>query len=181
MRKVIVSNLASLDGFFESRNKELDWFVTDAEFFEYAKGLLRTVDTLLFGRATYLHMASYWPTAPVDEIAEKMNNLPKIVFSKTLQTAEWNNSRLVASNIEEEVSRLKGQPGKDMVIFGSAMLASSLLQWGLVDEYRIILQPVLLGSGSPLFRDITERIRMKLMSAKSFGSGVVLLSYQRAG
>ena len=124
-------------------------------------------------------MASYWPTAPVDEIAEKMNNLPKVVFSKTLLKAEWNNSRLVANNIEEEVSRLKGQPGKDMVIFGSAMLASSLLQWGLVDEYRVILQPVLLGSGSPLFRDVTERIRMKLISAKSFGSGVVLLSYQK--
>ena len=182
MRKVIVSNVASLDGFFESRSKELDWVVTDAEFFEYAKGLLRTVDTLLFGRATYLHMASYWPTAPVDEIAEKMNNLPKIVFSKTLQKAEWNNSRRVASNnIEEEVSRLKGQAGKDMVVFGSAMLASSLLQWGLVDEYRVILQPVLLGSGSPLFRDVTERIRMKLTSAKCFGSGVVQLSYQRAG
>lgn len=180
MRKVIVSNVASLDGFFESRSKELDWVVTDAEFFDYAKGLLRTVDTLLFGRATYLHMASYWPTAPVDEIAEKMNNLPKIVFSRTLQKAEWNNSRLVASNIEEEVSRLKGRPGKDMVVFGSAMLASSLLQWGLVDEYRVILQPVLLGSGSPLFRDVTERIRMKLMSTKSFGSGVVLLNYQRA-
>ena len=180
MRKVIVSNVASLDGFFESRNKLLDWVVTDEEFFEYAKGLLRTVDTLLFGRATYLHMASYWPTAPVDEIAEKMNNLPKVVFSKTLRKAEWNNSRLVASNIEEEVSRLKTQMGKDMVIFGSAMLASSLLQWGLIDEYRVILQPVLLGSGSPLFRDITERIRMKLISAKSFGSGVVLLSYQKA-
>ena len=180
MRRVIVSNVASLDGFFESRSKELDWVVTDAEFFEYAKGLLRTVDTLLFGRATYLHMASYWPTAPVDEIAEKMNNLSKIVFSKTLQTVEWNNSRLVASNIEEEVSRLKGQQGKDMVIFGSAMLASSLLQWGLVDEYRVILQPVLLGSGSPLFRDVTERIRMKLISTTTFGSGVVLLCYQRA-
>jgi dihydrofolate reductase len=180
VRKVIVSNVASLDGFFESRSKELDWVVTDAEFFEYAKGLLRTVDTLLFGRVTYLYMASYWPTAPVDEIAEKMNNLPKIVFSTTLQKAEWNNSRRIASNIEEEVSRLKGLPGKDMVVFGSAMLASSLLQWGLVDEYRVILQPVLLGSGSPLFRDVTERIRMKLMSAKSFGSGVVLLSYQRA-
>jgi dihydrofolate reductase len=180
VRKVIVSNVASLDGFFESRSEELDWVVTDAEFFEYAKGLLRTVDTLLFGRATYLHMANYWPTAPVDEIAEKMNNLPKIVFSKTLQKAEWNNSRLVASNIEAEVSRLKGQPGKDMVIFGSAMLASSLLQWGLVDEYRVILQPVLLGSGSPLFRDITEKIRMKLISVRSFGSGVVLASYQKA-
>jgi dihydrofolate reductase len=180
VRKVIVSNVASLDGFFESRSKELDWVLTDAEFFEYAKGLLRTVDTLLFGRATYLHMAGYWPTAPVDEIADKMNNLSKIVFSKTLLKADWNNSTLVASNIEEEVSRLKGQPGQDMVIFGSAMLASALLRWGLVDEYRVILQPVLLGSGSPLFRDITERIRMKLISARSFGSGVVLASYQKA-
>ena len=181
MGKVIVSNVASLDGFFEGSNKELDWVVTDEEFFEYARGLLRGTDALLFGRATYQHMANYWPSAPADEIADKMNNLPKIVFSKTLKKVDWNNSRLVESNVEEEVSRLKGQPGKDMVIFGSAMLASSLLQWGLVDEYRVILQPVLLGSGSPLFRDITERIRMKLMSAKSFGSGVVLLSYQRAG
>ncbi|MFZ0759163.1 MAG: dihydrofolate reductase family protein [Candidatus Sulfotelmatobacter sp.] len=180
MRKVIVSNVASLDGFFESRSKELDWVVTDAEFFDYAKGLLRTVDTLLFGRATYLHMASYWPTAPVDEIAEMMNNLSKVVFSRTLQEVEWNNSRLVAGRIHEEVERLKRQPGKDMVVFGSAMLASFLLSVGLVDEYRVILQPVLLGSGTPLFKDIAERTQLKLTEAKPFGSGVVLLRYQKA-
>jgi dihydrofolate reductase len=180
MRKVIVSNVASLDGFFETPDRKLDWVVTDAEFFEYAKGLLRTVDTLLFGRATYQHMASYWPSAPADEIADKMNNLPKIVFSKTLQTADWNNSRLVKNDIQGEVSKLRKQPGKDMVVFGSATLASFLLQRGLVDEYRVILQPVVLGSGSPLFKGITERIHMKLRSAKTFGSGVVLLSYQRA-
>jgi dihydrofolate reductase len=180
MRKVIVSNVASLDGFFETPDRKLDWVVTDAEFFEYAKGLLRTVDTLLFGRATYQHMASYWPSAPADEIADKMNNLPKIVFSKTLQTADWNNSRLVKNDIQGEVSKLRKQPGKDMVVFGSATLASFLLQRGLVDEYRVILQPVVLGSGSPLFKGITERIHVKLISAKTFGSGVVLLSYQRA-
>lgn len=180
MGKVIVSNVASLDGFFETPDRKLDWVVTDAEFFEYAKGLLRTVDTLLFGRATYQHMASYWPSAPADEIADKMNNLPKIVFSKTLQTADWNNSRLVKNDIQGEVSKLRKQPGKDMVVFGSATLASFLLQRGLVDEYRVILQPVVLGSGSPLFKGITERIHVKLISAKTFGSGVVLLSYQRA-
>jgi dihydrofolate reductase len=102
------------------------------------------------------------------------------VFSKTLQTADWNNSRLVKNDIQGEVSKLRKQPGKDMVVFGSATLASFLLQRGLVDEYRVILQPVVLTSGSPLFKGITERIHMKLRSAKTFGSGVVLLSYQRA-
>jgi dihydrofolate reductase len=180
MRKVIVSNVASLDGFFETPNKVLDWVVVDEEFLEYAKGLLRTVDTLLFGRATYEHMAMYWPTAPAEELANQMNGLPKVVFSKTLQKLDWKNSRVVRDNIEEEVSRLKQQPGKDMVIFGSATLASFLLQRGMIDDYRVILQPVLLGRGTPLFKDVTEKIQLKLISAKVFGSGVVLLSYQRA-
>ena len=180
MRKVIVSNVASLDGFFESPDQKLDFVVLDDEFFDYSKGMLRAADTLLFGRATYEHIASYWPHAPSDEIADKMNNLPKIVFSRTLQRAAWNNSRLAKNNLQEEVSNLKKQTGKDLVVLGSATVASSLLKAGLVDEYRVILQPVLLGRGNPLFKDITERIQLKLMSAKPFGSGVVLLSYQRA-
>ena len=180
MRKVIVSNLASLDGFFETPDKKLDWFVTDAEFFDYAKAMLHTADTLLFGRATYELMAGYWPTAPADEIADKMNNLPKIVFSRTLQKVAWNNSRLAEKNPQEEVSKLKNQHGRDIVVLGSATVASSLLMAGLVDEYRVILQPVLIGRGNPLFKDITERMQLKLMSARAFGSGVVLLSYQRS-
>jgi len=179
LRKVIVSNVASLDGFFETPDKKLDWVVTDSEFFDYAKAMLRAADTLLFGRTTYEHMANYWPTAPADEIADKMNNLPKIVFSRTLPRAEWNNSRLVKHNPEEEVAKLKDQPGKDLVVLGSATVASSLLQAGLVDEYRVILQPVLIGRGNRLFKDITERISLKLMSARTFGSGVALLSYKR--
>jgi dihydrofolate reductase len=179
MRKVIVSNMVSLDGFFEGPNKELDWHVVDEEFFAYAKDLLRTVDTLLFGAVTYEHMAAYWPTAPVDEIADKMNNLPKVVFSKTLKKTDWNNSRLVRNNIQEEILKLKQQPGKDMVVFGSAGLASFLLQLGLVDEYRVIVNPVLIGGGKPLFTGITERIRLKLLATKVFASGVVLLNYQK--
>ncbi|MGA8215359.1 MAG: dihydrofolate reductase family protein [Candidatus Sulfotelmatobacter sp.] len=179
MGKVIVSNVASLDGFFEGPDKGLDWFMPDEEFFAYAKQMLREAGTLLFGRATYQHMANYWPTAPVDEIADQMNNLPKIVFSKTLQRAEWNNSRLVSGDIQEEVSKLKKHLGKDLVILGSAMLASHLLQLGLVDEYRVILTPVMLGKGTPLFKDVGERIRLKLINAKAFGSGAVLLRYQR--
>ena len=180
MRRVIVSNVASLDGFFETLDKKLDWVVTDAEFFDYAKAMLRAADTLLFGRATYEHMANYWPTAPADEIAEKMNNLPKIVFSRTLQKVTWNNSRLARENPREEVSKLKIQSGRDIVVLGSATVASSLLLAGLVDEYRMILQPVLIGRGNPLFKDITERMQLKLIGARTFGSGVVLMSYQRA-
>jgi len=179
MRKIIVSNLASLDGFFESTDGKLDWCITDEEFFAYAKELLNAADTLLFGAATYEHMAAYWPTAPADAIEEKMNGLSKVVFSKVLQKVEWNNSRLVAGDIEEEVRALKEQPGKDIVIFGSTKLASFLLKLGLIDEYRVIVQPVLLGKGRPLFADVTTRMPLKLNSARTFGSGVVLLSYRR--
>lgn len=179
MRRVIVSNVASLDGFFETPDKKLDWVVTDGEFFDYAEAMLRAADTLLFGRATYEHMAGYWPTAPADEIADKMNNLPKLVFSKTLRRVTWNNSKLAEKNPQEEVSELKRRPGKDIVVLGSATVASSLLLAGLVNEYRVILEPVLIGRGNPLFKDITERMQLKLMSARAFGSGVVLLSYQR--
>ncbi|MGB7821309.1 MAG: dihydrofolate reductase family protein, partial [Candidatus Sulfotelmatobacter sp.] len=101
MCKVIVSNLASVDGFFEGPNKELDWHVVDDEFHAYAKDMLRRADFLLFGAATYKVMAAYWPNAPSDEIAERMNNLPNVVFSKTLQKATWNNSRLVSTSIPE--------------------------------------------------------------------------------
>jgi dihydrofolate reductase len=180
MRKVIVSNLMSLDGFFEGPNHELDWFVVDEEFFAYARDMLRGVDTIVFGRKTYQHMADYWPSAPADEIADQMNNLPKIVFSRTLESAEWQNSTLVKSDAIAEISKSKQLPGKDMVILGSASLASFLLQQGLIDEYRVILNPVLLGSGRPLFQDVKQRLRLKLSRTKLFGSGVVVLYYQSA-
>lgn len=180
MRRTIVSNLVSLDGFFEGPNNELDWHVIDAEFFDYAKDMLRNAGTLVFGAATYEMMAAYWPTAAPDEIAEKMNGLPKIVFSQKLQEADWSNTTLIRNNAGEEISRLKQQPGKDIVILGSAKLASSLLQLGMIDEYRVILNPVLIGQGKPLFPSVTGRIRMKLISTRTFESGVVVLSYQKA-
>jgi dihydrofolate reductase len=173
MRRLIVSNVTSLDGFFEGPNREMDWITLDEEFFAYAKDMLRSTDTLLFGRTTYLQMAGYWPSAAKDEIADHMNNLAKVVFSGTLETAEWNNLRLVKTDAAEEVLRLKQQPGKDMVILGSATLASSLLQQGLIDEYRVILNPVLIGAGNPLFKGIKQTLRLKLQQTKLFASGVV--------
>jgi dihydrofolate reductase len=180
MRRVVVSNLMSLDGFFEGPNEELDWFVMDEQFFDYSRTLLRSVDTILFGRATYEHMARYWPSAPPDEIADRMNGLCKIVFSRTLEAANWSHSRLVRGDAAEEVVRLKQLPGRDMVVLGSASLASSLLQAELVDEYRVIVNPVLIGRGKPLFRDIKQRLRLKLSQTQCFGSGTVVLYYRRA-
>jgi dihydrofolate reductase len=180
MRKVIVSNLVSLDGFYEGPNHELDWHIVDDEFFSYAKDMLREADTLLFGAATYQLMAGYWPTAPRDEIADQMNGLPKVVFSKTLQSADWSNSKLVSGNAAEEISRLKQLPGKDLVILGSAHLASSLLSEGVIDEYRVILNPVLIGNGKPLFPGLKQEIRLKLTNTREFASGVIVLYYQKA-
>jgi dihydrofolate reductase len=189
MRKVILSNMVTLDGFFEGPNKELDWHIVDEEFNQYATDLLSNVDALLFGRLTYQLMADYWPAATTNpltskgdlEIADKMNNLPKIVFSKTLQEVKWNNSRLVKENIAEEILKMKQQPGKDMVIFGSGSIVSTLLQLGLIDEYRIIVNPVVLGNGKPLFKDINDKQNLKLLKTKVLGSGVVILYYQPIG
>jgi dihydrofolate reductase len=179
MRKLFVSNMVSLDGFFEAAHKELDWHTGDEEFFGYAKEMLRSVDTILFGRKTYQLMAAYWPSAAKDEIAEKMNNLPKIVFSRTLKKVGWKNSRLISGEASAEISRLKQQPGRDMVILGSASLAAPLLQQGLIDEYRVIVSPVLIGSGNPLFPRITQRVKLTLKQTKVLGSGTVILYYQK--
>jgi dihydrofolate reductase len=189
MRKVIISNSVTLDGFFEGPNKELDWHIVDEEVKEYAIDLLSNVDPLLFGRVTYQLMADYWPAAATNpstsksdlEIAEKMNNLPKIVFSKTLQEVKWNNSSLVKENIVEEISKMKQQSGKDMVIFGSGSIVSTFMQFGLIDEYRIILNPVVLGNGKPLFKGINEKQNLKLLKTEVLGSGVVILYYQPIG
>ncbi len=182
MKKIIFQMLISLDGYFEGPNKELDWHIVDDEFNEYAGEVLDSVDMLLFGRVTYQLMASYWPTlaARTDDpvIAEKMNRLPKIVFSKTLAKAEWNNTRLVKENIEEEIDKLKRQPGKDLVIFGSSDLTLSLSESGLIDEYRLFVIPVFLGAGKPVLHGLKGRLHMKLLSTRQFKSGVVLLCYQ---
>jgi dihydrofolate reductase len=185
MRKVIVSNLISLDGFIAGPKGEIDWFGWDKELESYSKEQLGSMGTILFGRVTYELMAGYWPTATADTIDQiiinAMNNLPKVVFSKTLYKVEWNNSRLVKDDIEGEVAGLKRGPGKDIVIYGSGSIVSALAQAGLIDEYRIFVNPVVLGSGKPQFGDINDRINLKLLSTKTFGNGLVLLCYEPDG
>ncbi|MEO8710798.1 MAG: dihydrofolate reductase family protein [Parafilimonas sp.] len=180
MRKIIVSNLMSIDGYFEGMNQDLSWFMVDEEFFEYARNLLQEVDTILFGRITYEHMAAYWPNTKDDDavITEKMNSLQKIVFSKTLENAEWNNSKIISEHITDAIKKLKQEPGKDMVIFGSGTIVSELTQLKLIDEYRLIVNPIILGNGNPLFKSINESLKLKLVNVKALKSGVVILSYQ---
>src|SRR5215471_4699663 len=143
MRKVFLFMMVTLDGFFEGPDHEIDWHNVDEEFNEFAIDQLNEVDALLFGRVTYEGMASYWPTLVAMEndpiIAGKMNAIPKIVFSRTLDRAEWNNSKLIKENIAGEVSQLKQQQGRDLAIFGSANLTMSLLQMGLIDELRLMV------------------------------------------
>ncbi len=182
MRKVIVSNLVTLDGFFEGKNGELDWFIVDEEFFDYVKEMFKSVDTILYGRKTYEMMADYWPEAEDNDptITHFMNKLPKIVFSKTLANADWNNSKIIKENIAEEVHELKKLPGKDMVIFGSGEIVSYLTKERIIDEYRIILNPVILGKGNPMFKNIEDKINLNLFKIRKLKSGVIILYYYPA-
>ncbi len=184
MRKLIFQNMVSVDGYFEGPNHEIDWHNVDAEFNEYAIDLLHHVDALIFGRVTYQLMANYWPTSAArtddPDVAERMNNLPKIVFSRTLKTIEWQNSRLVKENVAGEIKRLKQQPGKDLAIFGSSNLALTLLPLGLIDEIRLFVAPIVLGGGRPLFQGLEKRLPLKLVNTKTYRSGNILLFYQLA-
>ena len=182
MRRLFAFNMVSLDGFFAGPNGELDWHTVDAEFNTFAIEQLARVDALLFGRVTYEMMAGYWPgpeaLADDPEVAGLMNRLPKIVFSRTLAKAEWNHTRLVRDHVGEEIRKLKEQPGKDLALFGSANMLATLMELNLVDEHRLIVNPVVLGSGRPLFQRRGDQLKLKLVRSRSFGNGNVLLCYQ---
>ena len=182
MRKLFAFNMVTLDGFFEGPNQDISWHTTDDEFNQFAIEQTGSVDTILFGRKTYEMMASYWPTESArqddPDVAALMNNVPKIVFSRTLQTAEWSNTRLMKENIKGEILKLKAQPGKEIAVFGSADLLSTLIELDLVDEHRIIVNPVVLGKGTPLFKDVERPLNLQLVRSRVFASGNVLLYYQ---
>ncbi|MGH7475978.1 MAG: dihydrofolate reductase family protein [Longimicrobiales bacterium] len=182
MRKLIMWNLMTLDGYFEGPRA---W---DLEAHEYAWGeelqrfsleQAREVGALLFGRATYDGMAAHWTTA-TGEIADFMNAVPKYVFSRTLESADWNNTTLVKGDAAEAVAGLKEQPGKDLFVFGSAELSAALIRHGLFDEYRIGLVPVTLGEGNPLFKPDSEPLRLELLQSRPLGDRCLLLRYRAA-
>jgi len=186
MRKVISFMHVSLDGFVCGPREEMDWIIMDEEIFQDAMDLAAAADMALYGRTTYQMMESYWPTVLANPSstglelhhAEWVENINKIVFSKTLERVEWNNTRLITKNIAEEIIKLKHQPGSNMMIFGSPTLTHNFMEWGLIDEYRFNINPVILGRGTPLFENISHRIHLQLLSEKKFKSGVIGLHYK---
>lgn len=186
MRKIIVSMMLSADGFFAGLKGEVDWHVVDEEFNKYAISLLNSIDTIFLGRVTYQLFESYWPSALTNpktsktdlEIARKIDDATKIVFSNTLKKVEWKNSKILKEITIETISKLKKQPGKDIVIYGSGTIVSILTKLRLIDEYRLIVNPIVLGSGKSLFKGISDRLHLRLMKTKIFGSGNVLLQYE---
>ena len=182
MKKLFTFNMVTLDGFFERQTGDINWHNVDEEFNNFAVQQLHDIGTLVFGRITYVGMASFWPTPFALEndpmVAGLMNNIPKIAVSRTLQATDWNNTRLVSANVSEELTKLKGQAGKDIAIFGSANLIASLMPSGVIDEHRVIVNPVLLGNGTPLFKHSEHKTNLKLARSHTFRSGNVLLCYQ---
>jgi dihydrofolate reductase len=181
MRKLFWQMNVTLDGFMEGPNRELNFTAQyeDQDFEGYSSEMLKSIDAFVIGRRTYELFVDFWPKATGPD-ADRLNELPKIVFSRTLKKVEWNNARLADEDVAEEITRLKQQPGKDIALFGSADLASTFMHLGLIDEYRIFVTPVVLGDGTPMFKDVSERIALKLMKATTWSSGIVALYYQPA-
>jgi dihydrofolate reductase len=183
MRKVVVFNQVSLDGYFVDMNGDMSWaHKNDAEWNAFTAENASGGGQLLFGRVTYELMIQYWPTPdalknnPV--VAERINNLPKVVFSRTLDKASWNNTTLVKEGMVAEVRKMKHEPGEGMVIMGSGSIVSQLAQAGLIDEYQIVVNPIVLGAGRTMFEGIKEKLTLKLITSRAFGNGNVVLRYE---
>lgn len=182
MRKLIMQLEMTLDGFYAGPNEEFDWFTLDPEQWKMKFGMFSTIDTVLLGRKNYVGFGGYWPTVVNNPASTEtdikfshwLDAVSKVVFSKTLEKAEWQNSRLVKSDLVEEVSRLKAQSGKDILIMSSASIAQECMKHDLIDEYWLGIHPVALGEGLPLFE---ERVNLKLLDSKTFSSGQVFLHY----
>lgn len=182
MRKLFWQINMTLDGFMAGPDRELADTAerADPDFERYASEMLQSIDDIVLGRLTYQLFAQYWPAAEGRD-ADRLNGLPKLVFSRTLRTLEWNNSRLATLGAADEIARLKQQPGRDIALFGSAGLAGALAREGLIDEYRILVSPVVLGRGLPAFAECGERAPLRLLEAEIWSSGTVALFYAAAG
>jgi dihydrofolate reductase len=187
MRKIIFTMSVSVDGFMEGPDREIDWHQVDDEVARHFNEWLGQAGAFLEGRVTYELMAAYWPTADADpastgpgvEFAPIWRDMPKIVYSRTLERAGWNTT-VVRDVVPEEVLQLKAQPGGDLVV-GGADLAAAFMHHGLIDEYRVYVHPVLIGRGKRMFGPSDVRTGLRLAETRVFGNGVVLLRYQRPG
>jgi dihydrofolate reductase len=185
MRKLIVFNLITLDGYFAGVDGNIDWHNVDQEFNDFAVKQTAEFGTIIFGKTTYEMFADFWPKALKDpemspedhQIAQIIQDVEKIVFSKSLDDVTWNNSKLLGAINPEDVKRWKQEEGKDMVIFGSGTIVQQMTNLGLVDEYRLLLNPIILGEGKPLFANVEMMHSLKLRDTRTFKNGNVLLTY----
>lgn len=187
MRKIIVFNLISLDGYFAGEDGDISWHNVDAEFNKFAIEQTSQFGGIIFGRTTYQIFEDFWPKALVDpktsdddrKIAQIINDTWKLVFSKTLKQVTWKNSNLFREIDPDEIKKWKQYPGKDMVIFGSGTIVQQFTNLGLIDEYKFLVNPVVLGKGKPMFANLKEKLNLKLIDTRTFKNGNVLLDYQQ--
>jgi dihydrofolate reductase len=187
MRKIVLLMHVSLDGFVAGPNGEMDWIKLDDRLWDYVTTVTDASDAALFGANTYKLMESYWPTAAEQPNATKhdidhahwVNTATKLVFSKTLDKTDWEGTRIIRKDIAEEMTAIKKQPGKNLLMIGSPTLAQSFMQMGLIDEFRLNINPIVLGAGKNLFEGIKQPINLTLTSTQTFDSGVVALTYNK--
>jgi dihydrofolate reductase len=186
MRRVILLMHVSLDGFVAGPNGEMDWINVESELFDQVGKLTNEADTAIYGRVTFQMMENYWPTAGEKATATKhdvehsrwANNAVKVVFSKTLKETMWKNTRIFHENISDEIAKLKAQPGMNMLLIGSPGLAQAFMRQNLLDDYWLYVNPVILGTGIPLFKHNSEKVNLVLKNVKQFHSGVISLHYE---
>jgi dihydrofolate reductase len=185
MRKVKLQMQLSLDGFVAGPKGEMDWMVWnwDDELKNYVNELTEPVDCILLGRALAQDFIPAWASRisnpeTADAFAHKMVNSPKVVFSKTLKTIALGNTKLAHRNLTDEIIQLKNQPGKDIIVYGGANFVSNLVKQGLIDEYHFFINPVVLGNGMTIFKELNERLQLGLVKATTFACGIVVLFYQ---
>ena len=183
MRRLTVFNLMTLDGYFAGEGGDISWHKVDEELQELAEAASNSGNSLLFGRVTYELISSYWPTPEAIKtdpiVARGMNSAEKVVFSRTLDHVGWNNTRLVKTDMLSEVRKLKQEPGKDLTVLGSGSLVSQLAQVRLIDEFQILLNPVVLGKGRTMFEGIKDRFSLRLSGTRTFKNGNILLEYEQ--
>lgn len=188
MRKLVSFMHVSLDGFVAGPKGEMDWIIVDEEIFDYAGYRTNEADTALYGRVTYEMMEGYWPTAADQPNASKHDiehsawykKVDKIILSRSMKDKKLPKTKIVSDKIHEEVTRLKQERGEEIIIFGSPSASHALIQENLIDEFWIFINPVLLGQGIPLFKDIKQRTKLKLIKSHAFSSGVVCMHYGKA-
>lgn len=186
MRKLAVFNHVSLDGYFVDANGDMSWAKADhqdAEWNAFVADNASGGGVLVFGRITYELMAGFWPTPfaieSMPDVAKGMNSMPKVVFSRTLDQASWNNTKLVKGDLAAEIRKMKEEPGEGLTILGSGSIISQLAQKGLIDEYQVVVNPVVLGKGRTMFESVNEKLNLKLTHTRAFNNGSVYLCYER--